>query len=306
MPQHPSYTQAHGGVAGACATILKAAFDGATPWSALGDGSVKIASGDGLELYDYAGADADRITVNGEIEKLASNIALARNFAGVHTCTSGALILAFLAGPAIAQVKPQSPATDAQAILAPIFSGFRSPKWDQRANAFRALLRLGSNETEFAPRPLHLALARFGHEANQIHLALIALLAREDDAANNAPRGYWSEAYMNYYGDLIAVVGTLGDPRSIDALVGAVETGGDATEPLAAFGSEAIPALLARMRDGDMLARFACLEVLVAMLEPLNRSLVTPSGFAAIASAVRSEGHDENAQVRAVAIRGLG
>lgn len=224
----------------------------------------------------------------------------------MHTCTSGALILAFLAGPAIAQVKPQSPATDAQAILAPIFSGFRSPKWDQRANAFRALLRLGSNETEFAPRPLHLALARFGHEANQIHLALIALLAREDDAANNAPRGYWSEAYMNYYGDLIAVVGTLGDPRSIDALVGAVETGGDATEPLAAFGSEAIPALLARMRDGDMLARFACLEVLVAMLEPLNRSLVTPSGFAAIASAVRSEGHDENAQVRAVAIRGLG
>ncbi|HWG38010.1 MAG TPA: hypothetical protein VN690_09865 [Terriglobales bacterium] len=191
-PQHPSYTQAHGGVAGACATILKAAFDGATPWSALGDGSLKLASGDGLALEEYSGADAGQITVNGEIEKLASNIALARNFAGVHTCTSGALILAFLAGPAIAQVKPQSPATDAQAILAPIFSGFRSPKWDQRANAFRALLRLGSNETEFAPRPLHLALARFGHEANQIHLALIALLAREDDAANNAPRGYWS------------------------------------------------------------------------------------------------------------------
>ncbi|HXR98452.1 MAG TPA: hypothetical protein VN709_11485 [Terriglobales bacterium] len=34
-PQHPSYTQAHGGVAGACATILKAAFDGQQPWAAL-------------------------------------------------------------------------------------------------------------------------------------------------------------------------------------------------------------------------------------------------------------------------------
>jgi hypothetical protein len=83
-PQHPSYIQAHGGVAGACATILKCAFDGATPWPALGSGQLYVASADGLSLDPYEGADAGEVTVNGEIEKLCGNIALARNFAGVH------------------------------------------------------------------------------------------------------------------------------------------------------------------------------------------------------------------------------
>ncbi|HXR97931.1 MAG TPA: vanadium-dependent haloperoxidase [Terriglobales bacterium] len=82
-PQHPSYTQAHGGVAGACATILNAAFDGATPWSALG-ANLQIASDDGLSLVAYSGADGEQVSVNGEIDKLCGNIALARNFAGVH------------------------------------------------------------------------------------------------------------------------------------------------------------------------------------------------------------------------------
>ncbi len=43
-----------------------------------------MASADGLSLSPYAGADAGQATVNGEINKLASNIGLARNFAGVH------------------------------------------------------------------------------------------------------------------------------------------------------------------------------------------------------------------------------
>jgi len=83
-PQHPSYTQAHGGVAGACATILKAAFDGSVPWQALGADGLKVASPDGLSLADYSGADGALVTVGGEINKLCGNIALARNFAGVH------------------------------------------------------------------------------------------------------------------------------------------------------------------------------------------------------------------------------
>ncbi|TAN23999.1 MAG: hypothetical protein EPN33_04045 [Acidobacteria bacterium] len=42
------------------------------------------ASADGLSLEAYAGADAAQVTVNGEIGKLCGNIALGRNFAGVH------------------------------------------------------------------------------------------------------------------------------------------------------------------------------------------------------------------------------
>ncbi|HWG70325.1 MAG TPA: hypothetical protein VN692_13005, partial [Steroidobacteraceae bacterium] len=123
-PQHPSYTQAHGGVAGACATILKAAFDGAIPWRALGDGSLKLASGDGLALEEYSGADAGQITVNGEIEKLASNIALARNFAGVHWRSD------YEAGIRLGEAMALSVLADQRQLYGEAFSGFTITKFD--------------------------------------------------------------------------------------------------------------------------------------------------------------------------------
>jgi len=83
-PQHPSYAQGHASMAGACATILKAAFNGSTPFASLTGGSIVTASEDGLSLAPYAGADAAQMTVNGEINKLASNIGTARDHAGIH------------------------------------------------------------------------------------------------------------------------------------------------------------------------------------------------------------------------------
>lgn len=83
-PQHPSYAQGHGSMAGACATILKAAFDGSTPFVSLTGGSIVTAGEDGLSLVPYTGADTAQMTVNGEINKLASNIGMARDHAGIH------------------------------------------------------------------------------------------------------------------------------------------------------------------------------------------------------------------------------
>jgi hypothetical protein len=83
-PQHPSYAQGHGAYAGACATILKAAYNGSALFTSLSNGAIKTASGDGLSLIAYTGSDGAQITLNGEINKLASNIGMARNFAGVH------------------------------------------------------------------------------------------------------------------------------------------------------------------------------------------------------------------------------
>jgi hypothetical protein len=82
-PTHPAYGAGHATVAGACVTILKAWFKestklvdlGATPQQPLDDGSA---------LAPYAGADAGDLTVGGELNKLASNVALGRNTAGVH------------------------------------------------------------------------------------------------------------------------------------------------------------------------------------------------------------------------------
>jgi hypothetical protein len=78
-PLHPSYGAGHATVAGACVTILKALFDEnyAIP-------NPVAASADGLSLVSYTGPDANRLTVGGELNKLAANIATGRNFAGIH------------------------------------------------------------------------------------------------------------------------------------------------------------------------------------------------------------------------------
>lgn len=78
-PQHPSYGQGHGAVAGACATIVKAFFD--ESWVIQ---NPVVATDDGLSLVPYTGSDAAQLTVGGEINKVAANIAIGRNHAGVH------------------------------------------------------------------------------------------------------------------------------------------------------------------------------------------------------------------------------
>jgi hypothetical protein len=78
-PQHPSYGEAHGVVAGATVTVLKAFFDE----SAVILNPV-IASDDGQSLLPYTGSDAGDITVGGELNKLANNVALGRGMATVH------------------------------------------------------------------------------------------------------------------------------------------------------------------------------------------------------------------------------
>lgn len=84
-PQHSSYPEGHATMAGACATILKAAFDGNAPYNELPtNGTLVTASSDGTSLVPYTGSDAGQVTIGGEINKLASNIGQARNFSGIH------------------------------------------------------------------------------------------------------------------------------------------------------------------------------------------------------------------------------
>jgi hypothetical protein len=75
-PAHPSYGAGHATVAGASVTLLKAWFDE----SYVIPNPVQPAP-DGLSLEPYTGAP---LTVGGELNKLASNVAIGRNIAGVH------------------------------------------------------------------------------------------------------------------------------------------------------------------------------------------------------------------------------
>lgn len=95
-PMHPAYGAGHATVAGACVTALKAFFEmyganGVTelPWPledvspSYGFGHVYVGNGASLQVV----ADAPALTIQGELDKLAGNIAIARNLAGVHYYT---------------------------------------------------------------------------------------------------------------------------------------------------------------------------------------------------------------------------
>jgi membrane-associated phospholipid phosphatase len=75
-PQHPSYGSGHATVAGACATIIKAFFDEHMEFP-----KVCEASTDGTKLDDIAGLT---LRVGHEANKIAGNVGMFRNHAGVH------------------------------------------------------------------------------------------------------------------------------------------------------------------------------------------------------------------------------
>ncbi|WP_439027513.1 vanadium-dependent haloperoxidase [Haloarchaeobius sp. DT45] len=68
-PTHPSYPAGHAVLAGACVTVLKAYFDE--------DAAMPVAVG-------TPGETTESLTVGGELHKLAENMAIGRNWAGIH------------------------------------------------------------------------------------------------------------------------------------------------------------------------------------------------------------------------------
>ena len=80
-PTHPSYPAGHATVAGACTTVLKACFN-----ESFVIPDPVVANNDGSALDPYSGPD---LTLGGEFNKLANNISLGRDAAGVHYRTDG-------------------------------------------------------------------------------------------------------------------------------------------------------------------------------------------------------------------------
>lgn len=118
-PAHPSYPEAHGVVAGACVTALKAFFNESFVLS-----SPVVASDDGQSLLPYTGADAGQITVGGELNKLADNVAQGRDMAGVHWRSDAQQALLLGEAVTISILRDQRPTYNEP------FSGFTFTKFD--------------------------------------------------------------------------------------------------------------------------------------------------------------------------------
>ncbi|MFC4565143.1 vanadium-dependent haloperoxidase [Nocardiopsis mangrovi] len=78
-PMSPEYPAGHLVVAGACVTVLKAFFNESCPLP-----NPVVPDRAGTALVPYTGSDADRLTIGGELNKLAANIAAGRCMSGVH------------------------------------------------------------------------------------------------------------------------------------------------------------------------------------------------------------------------------
>lgn len=93
-PTHPAYPSGHATIAGACCTLLKIFFHCEQPWSAVNLNNSRInpispaqyveSNATGSLLVEYTAGDKTSMTIAGEVNKLASNIAMGRNFAGIH------------------------------------------------------------------------------------------------------------------------------------------------------------------------------------------------------------------------------
>ena len=77
VPPHPAYPAGHATIAGACTTMLKALMNEDTVLD-----NPLVSNEDGTALVPYAGNDI--LTVGGELNKLATNVSIGRDFAGVH------------------------------------------------------------------------------------------------------------------------------------------------------------------------------------------------------------------------------
>jgi hypothetical protein len=115
-PLHPSYPAAHAVTVGAGITVLKAAFN-----ESFVIPNPVIPSDDGLSLVPYTGAP---LTVGGELNKLASNIALGRDAAGVHYRSDG------VEGIKLGEAMAISILRDTATLYNEVFQGFSFTKYD--------------------------------------------------------------------------------------------------------------------------------------------------------------------------------
>ncbi len=149
-----------------------------------------------------------------------------------------------------------------------------SGEWRQREGGFRRLIGSGPStvpEANVGRRVWNL-IEQHPEQATEIRRILAELLEIENAfarknvvAKQEGPEA--AERYSAYYGDLIEAVACLDDPVAINALAGAIHSGGIAMRALIKFGREAIPAVDRMWADSDPSIRHGALLVYAGILK---------------------------------------
>ena len=119
-PMHPSYGAGHATVAGAAVAMLKALFDETQVIA-----NPVVPSQDGKTLIAYKAPSGEPpLTVGGELNKLASNVSVGRNIAGVHWRSDAT------ESNALGEAATISTLRDSRPIYNEPFNGFTFTKFD--------------------------------------------------------------------------------------------------------------------------------------------------------------------------------
>lgn len=142
-------------------------------------------------------------------------------------------------------------------------------------------------------------------DRDSIAKALIDLLNRENSLINEAPSGSLPESYGEFHASLIWSVATLHDSRAASALLGAIKTGGLATDGLVALGAAAIPAILRAVDSPDSGVRIEAVMVLGKMALQRDRLDLSAPDTEAIRSVLLRAVNDGEDSVRFAAVLSL-
>jgi len=199
----------------------------------------------------------------------------------------------------------------------------RSEDWNTRRKAFARVLGVDAESyarggLAYVAPVLLKTLKREPESAEARKTALIELLEIENSlVAEKARRRLasgvaelpkedrLSEEYLNYYGDVIAAVSSLRDPRSLNALLGAITTGGMATRTLVALGKPAVDPVAKQLESPDPLVRSSAAATLGQMLERSAEVSHDAASRSKIKEALMRAASDENPFVRRNAVEGL-
>ncbi len=186
-----------------------------------------------------------------------------------------------------------------------LLRGFTDQNWQVRSQAFYQLLKLAPEATGRGDAvPQQLWYVRHSViDGDDLTRALNRLLRTEN--AYLAAQERVSDRYIGYYSDLVWGVASLRDGSSLDALLGAIQTGEMATSAIASFAGRAIAPLLAVLNSSDEFMRESATATFAEMLQADNQQRLSAGDTQQVKMALLKAAADASPLVRLAAIPGL-
>src|SRR5208283_3663350 len=187
-------------------------------------------------------------------------------------------------------------------------AGLQSPDWQQRQKSFNQLvdLGMGGKTSITAPRDGTRTLVdRYPELRDSISTSLIVLLQTEDNLV--AANTQLTPDHRNFYSDVVMAVSILHDPRSAQALLGAVDTGNMAVAAAAGLGNATLKPALAMLKAAtNRDDKLDMMVVLMQMAQPHNvAKLQGADARKQLKEALIQAASDKEPLVRRAGIEGL-